>query len=179
MTEGIPVESHVLLSDEFWPWRTDTGSPCARCKELILTNWDLKQMHKPSSAIKDAPRQSQSKYLWEFKSHCSYSCVREVMTGKRRSYLFMKGYMLLSLHRARSCSTFLQLTLLLSAMVMHKQRRSQEKYIMVAGLGPRFFLKCVCPEALHHICHKASLAKRIQHLSEWTWAGNLNAQCRG
>lgn len=129
-TEGIPVECHVLLLGEFWPWRTEAGSHCARCKWLILSNWDLNQMHKPSSAVEDAPWQKVKEIPLRVQNTLFLLLWWRSRDRQEKIILhnlFMKGYPLLSSHRVPSCSAFLQLILLLAATATPKWRLSQEK----------------------------------------------------
>lgn len=68
-----PSGADVLLSGEFWPWRTEAGSYCARCKGLILSDRDLNEMHKLCSAAEDA--------LWQkVRGNTSESSKRTVLT---------------------------------------------------------------------------------------------------
>lgn len=98
------------------------------------------------------------KYLWEFKTHCSHSSGRGVVTDKRRSssIICLRRLPSVSLQRVPSCSTFLQLTLLLPVMAVPKWRQSQEKQIMAVGICPHFFWKRISPEALRHYIMSAT-----------------------
>lgn len=81
-----PSGADVLLSGEFWPWRTEAGSYCARCKGLILPGWDLNQMHKLSSAVEDAPWQKVRGNTSESSKHTVLAPLTEELWQAREDH---------------------------------------------------------------------------------------------
>lgn len=150
------MELCTPLSGNFWPQRTEASSYCARCKWLIPSIWDWKQMYKPSSAVEDAPFQRSKKIPLGILliPIMEDSCQKRVdhpmeLPNEEHSYPNMQG-------------TILWLTLLLPAKAVPKW--SRETNHSSRTLFQFLFKVCLSLCLIQHR-HKGNLAERIQHPS--------------